>query len=617
MANPDMGTAVRTERTAISNPVLRATMVRASDELRRIVSRLLADADEVLFDLAETSPSNTTQRRYFDGMRDIRRQSRFLVERFCAGLESGFLALAQGVPLSAPPATDDALCRVAQDSELLRQLQLRLGVLVGKTDISSECNPLDPGFIAWCLNGACQEGNLDETTVEVVEGLARDRLYGRLERLYRLLNEFLAERHVLPELVAGRTGRPQAANQPQTMATPADRSSLVSGLFEFFAHDENLPPPIRTLLDRLRAPFERVAAADPDLFDNRQHPARMLINHVARVGLKWSPEADRDETIYNELRTAVDRVVKDSSSDADAFEATFAELLGHEQQREQQAAVAEKKATEATRGRERLLLARKAATAVVSDALAQQPVPDVIAGLLSQPWANVLLLNHLRHGEGSPEWQQAVAVVDDLLWTGQPKRSAADVARLQSMLPALSQRLRSGLEMVAFQIDDIQALFEALSTLYRSLLAPEYQDRLHMPSARAAVPLRPVTHLRPVQLPAAATAARPEPAQPTPEAEPDPAVTDQIDALRIGTWFELVAADGSRVRAKLSWRSPISKKLLFVTANGTKLADKSSSELAREVAAGEAVMLDSAPIFERALGAVLGKSSAAGSKPGD
>jgi hypothetical protein len=76
-------------------------------------------------------------------------------------------------------------------------------------------------------------------------------------------------------------------------------------------------------------------------------------------------------------------------------------------------------------------------------------------------------------------------------------------------------------------------------------------------------------------------------------------------ALKAGTWFEFVKDDGSRERAKLLWISSIRALYLFVNRNGLKIAEKTAGELAEELKAQKAVILEQVALVDRALDAIL------------
>jgi len=82
---------------------------------------------------------------------------------------------------------------------------------------------------------------------------------------------------------------------------------------------------------------------------------------------------------------------------------------------------------------------------------------------------------------------------------------------------------------------------------------------------------------------------------------------ETVEKLEVGTWFEFTNSEGKTLRAKLSWISPISGKLLFVNARGLKVMDKSPAGLAADLRAGKARILDQIPLFDRALSAIANK----------
>ena len=93
------------------------------------------------------------------------------------------------------------------------------------------------------------------------------------------------------------------------------------------------------------------------------------------------------------------------------------------------------------------------------------------------------------------------------------------------------------------------------------------------------------------------------------EAEgPATAVNEHVIAVRqlkVGTWVEFTGERESRVRAKLSWVSPISEKYLFVNQNGVKITEKSIYDLAAYITKARATILHQAPLFDRALDAIM------------
>lgn len=85
-------------------------------------------------------------------------------------------------------------------------------------------------------------------------------------------------------------------------------------------------------------------------------------------------------------------------------------------------------------------------------------LPESIAHFLRTYWRQVLLDVWLLEGEQSGEWQDELAVVEQLLWSIEAKTAAADRKRLPQMLPAMFMRLDAGMARIGMA-DEAKAAF--------------------------------------------------------------------------------------------------------------------------------------------------------------
>src|SRR5690606_5535515 len=90
----------------------------------------------------------------------------------------------------------------------------------------------------------------------------------------------------------------------------------------------------------------------------------------------------------------------------------------------------------------------------------------------------------------------------------------------------------------------------------------------------------------------------------------DPADAERIAQLAVGTWVEFTSEDGSCQPAKLSWVSPISRRLLFVNRRGIRFCVASAEELASMMRSGHLAIRQVNTAFEAAMHQVLGKLGA-------
>ncbi len=231
---------------------------------------------------------------------------------------------------------------------------------------------------------------------------------------------------------------------------------------------------------------------------------------------------------------------------------------------------------------DRIAQAKSTATSVVSQMCEGHPLPATISELVRGPWTNYMQIVLLRHSEQSQEWADACHFLGDLIWAVQKKSSTADVARLQSMLPHMAEKLGRGLETVACSKSSIAAHLDTIYQLIKARVDPAFRHLLHLPS--------PTNRPRLEQL------QRFEAVAPV-DAKGIDLVDQIISNLAPGDWFEFLSDDGSRRRAKLSWITPGSGRCLFVEDSGVKVADLKLDELRTGMRNGEVLKLERIPLF--------------------
>ena len=399
-----------------------------------------------------------------------------------------------------------------------------------------------------------------------------------------------------------------------------DTIDLVGMLFEFILQDRNLPPQIQALVGRLQIPYLKIAILDKHLFAQKTHPARRLLDAMAEAGKSWSAESDVDNKLYDRIKAVVETILNEFDDDLAVIEH---ELAGFEQflhQHRRRAELAEQRAAEVTRGREKLHTARRDAAREILNRIGNRELAPVIHNVLSRPWANYLVLTDLRHGNQSDEWKNALRFADEFIWSSLPKKTPADKERLRALLPQLEKALKHGLGTVAFHEGDVRALMQELSQFYQRLLNGE---EFELKTAREVITDNAAASEASPPTEGAATGApesTPTTQSPVEEIvlssgsiEPEAAEVvengdEHVDAakqMKVGNWIEFIDESGNRERAKLSWISPISSKYLFVNRRGLKVCDKSVSALAVELRRGTAVLLEEVPLFDRALDAIV------------
>lgn len=417
------------------------------------------------------------------------------------------------------------------------------------------------------------------------------------------------------------------AKDKRVSTADEDTIDLVGMLFEYILQDRNLPAQMQALFGRLQIPYLKVAILDKHLFAQKSHAARRLLDLLADAGKSWSEESDRDHRLYDRIKACVETVLRDFDDDVGVFERELASFSDFIDQHRKRAELAEQRAADATRGREKLQSARRTAAREILKRIEDRNLPPVVHSVLSRPWANYLVLTVLRQGEESDEWKNALRFADEFVWSAQPKTTESEITRLRALLPQLEKALRHGLATVAYHESDIRQLMGELSSFYKRLLdgqkietktvkeviaetassnAATAVDGAESAAQGDAAATTPAATQSPVEEIVLGSATIESETETPAEAEEDEFVK-AVRAIKVGTWIEFTDESEQCERAKLSWISPISSKYLFVNRRGLKVCDKTVFGLAAELRRGSAVVLEEVPLFDRALDAIVAR----------
>ncbi|MBV5309558.1 DUF1631 domain-containing protein [Chromatium okenii] len=445
----------------------------------------------------------------------------------------------------------------------------------------------------------------------------------------------------------------------QIRATPmASRShpmdamtiDIVSMLFDAIFNDPDLSATLRAEIAKLQIPVLKVALIDKTFFSDRKHPTRRLLDTIANSGIG---RGEQDESrLTAEICAIVDSVVSEFDSDTQIFSAQVQRLEAFLKEEEGRARDNAEQMVNQLASVERKEVALLRANSAVQSRR-ERPMPPLISDFLERHWRLVLVDIDLRNTDNSADWQEAVTLMDDLIWSVELKTSAAERERLLALLPNLLKRLRQNLEQLK--------LDEAWDAFFRELI------RLHMAALRAdPTPVAPVPPVMPVAVtPTPAPAVAPPPIAPKtniappPVAAPPPVISLSkqdvapivspvipiapaspipplaavpvtpplpitptaaplaempqdphlrlVQALEVGAWIEFQSLRGTRNTLRLNWVSDLKRVYLFTNRQGENAMTLAATSLADHLRKGTARLLSQNPLTDRAVAQVLEK----------
>lgn len=384
-----------------------------------------------------------------------------------------------------------------------------------------------------------------------------------------------------------------------------DTIDVVSMLFEFILEDFSLPDAMRALLSRLQIPMLKVAVIDKAFFSKKGHPARCLLNSLARAAIGWNDSLDREnDGLYHKTESIIKRIQNDFYHDPSIFAELEMEFSTWWEQEQRGAEVAEQRTNQVTRGKEQLRGAKQIVVQELNRRLQNQDlVPEAVLEILDDGWKDVLLLNYLRQGPESDEWRDSLAIVDRLLWSIQPKTVYAERQELLRGIPELLRNLRERLNSISFDQHKMARLFKELQNCHIACLRGGEANATKGPGT-APSKLRQISFPDNQLVSGSSSFLADEPADSKMVQRDE--YTRQAEELEIGSWLEVTDGD-SKSRLKLSWKSNVTDAYIFVNRKGMKAMELTQQGLAKRMRDGSAKRVDlpKTPLMDRALDSLL------------
>jgi hypothetical protein len=441
-----------------------------------------------------------------------------------------------------------------------------------------------------------------------------------LEQALLRLDELL--RHLPGETSLSGRGTPGSpgANRLQqhraalvaSASEPIDRQviELVTRLFESLLADSQLPTPFRPIFARMQIAVLRVALAETAVLDSYEHPVWNLLDRIGEASLGYSRLEDPRLSAFLAFATAVaEEMAGASAPDTALFRRGLNRIdvfLSEQLQGQLKAAQASVDALQLAERREIL---QQHLTQRLTDQMVAVRTSPAIRRFITGTWAKVIAENMLRHGEQSEATMSDLKTVDDLLWSLKIPDHPQSRQRLLQLLPALLQRLRVGMELVALPVPEQQGVLNELMAIHTEALRPgtrgtgsltpeEIVQRMRDEVVPETPPPRSFSDSV-IDLSSMETVpAEHLPSSGDRSAEDDPG--RRIESLRAGD-RQRIFLQGRWCRVQLLWRSDRSLFFLFAGESPARTHSITRRALERLSSAGLVQPIESRPLVPRAV----------------
>jgi hypothetical protein len=397
--------------------------------------------------------------------------------------------------------------------------------------------------------------------------------------------------------------------------------NLVENLFKSVKENNLVAENIRLILARLYIPYLKFAQDTPNLFAIENHQARIFLSNAMKNSKEWKKEHDSNNSYIKKIESVVETIVRLERYDSNVFVKLGTDLEKQMSRINKRLNIKLKRKQETQLGQDKILQAQKNTKDILTQKLKGKKIPNYIKELLLTEWFNVLVLLNIRHSLTSIEYLNKLDFADQLIEKSQPN---PDKKFNEKQFNDLVNEYKKGLILIAFNPLECdkkqQILLKSLLKINRSTkkvvekanenvvkkpvekpveknvektppiiiektLTKEGKTNNNIPMQTKEIlglsqfkkKSKPNLHKKPT----INTVANLEPESPSKKNVQD--YNEIVTNLQKGTWFIFLDNEKEKVKAKLSWISPISGKYLFVDANGLKLTDKTKLELVSDL----------------------------------
>jgi Protein of unknown function (DUF1631) len=361
-------------------------------------------------------------------------------------------------------------------------------------------------------------------------------------------------------------------------------------MLESLIDDDRMLVKVRQILATLEPVLMRLAKTEPRFFSEKQHPARQLLDRITHRSLAFTSETDEG---FHKFMRAVEQAVSALLAMQKISAASFAQVLkiledAWAREDKLQKARREEAARALLHAEQRNLLAKRLSQEFRERMSVgeNKDIPAFVSTFLCGPWAQAVAESQLVYTDAMVA--DPNGVVDELIWSVQPRVARLNRTRLVELVPSLLGRLRQGLDVISYPPELTARFFDELICLHEAALEGARIKLDVAPDASAGAEVAEVLIQAPLVLFQEAKesgfleedSVMPFDVSDDSQASDLSAVAPVAGAeLSTGMWVELIF-EGDWVRAQLTWVSPHRTLFMFNSA-GSKAHSMSRRTLNR------------------------------------
>ena len=353
-------------------------------------------------------------------------------------------------------------------------------------------------------------------------------------------------------------------------------------IFDAIIDDADISDTIKALLLRLQIPVIKASMLDQEFFIYDDHPARVLLDRIAEVGMGVTEHSDE---IYIRLDRIVNQLISEYELDTQTFQKALDKVNEFIKERDDEARAKEEEAQQQAL-REH---ARNSVLKSLRNITAGKALPEDVHALVLKRWPTLLFNHYLENGKENDGWVTLVEVLRDIIESVQPFKSAEDYAHLLAEKDNILERVNLHLSKTYKSKKDIEQVVDGLVKTYDEMIADANYQVEEIEEAEKAIAESPREK---------------EPIKPEPAHVPSTRLPSNVMP---GMWFQISAGNNTTRRCKLSVIIVEDEKLIFVTHEGEVVSEKSFADFTSELDNGKSKVIMGHSVFDYALNSVITK----------
>lgn len=427
-----------------------------------------------------------------------------------------------------------------------------------------------------------------------------------LENLIHSISALQTQSNDIPDVSDLDAVKSWAAKQAQTVtqqfkgSDKSDTIALVSMLFEYFFEDGQLLPEMKHLLARMQIPIIKLAILDNGFFENNQHPARLLLNKMARAASSWQQTDELENDLLRVgMETIVARLNDEFEDDTQLFDSllvSFDSLKSdYDEQRAQRLQNVIKHEEHALKEHESLDRISVFLNVLLDDV----DLPESIEELIRNDWRRLMQFILDRQGE-SQNWRNSGRIVKELVWSLQPFAYTEQTERFNTIVPKMLSGFEDGLRAIGLAPEQRQSLLNIIEDTHQRLMMNTLEPSQARSNRQSTIESHLDSAEQIIQGPIPLLVD-----EPTIESTPADLnfYLAAIDNLNEGQWFELQTLEAIQ-RIQLSMIVSDGAKYVFTDNQGNKCLERSAIGLALAMRNNQIQALDDDSLVDRTLKSV-------------